>query len=72
MFNILRPFIFKFNPEAAHSMAIKALKFGYVPPIKLKKTPLLETSIFSKKYTHQSESQQVLTKMLRFITHFLI
>ena len=49
MFNILRPFIFKFNPEAAHSMAIKALKFGYVPPIKLKKTPLLETSIFSKK-----------------------
>ena len=49
MFNILRPFIFRFNPEVAHSMAIKALKFGYVPPVKIYKTSLLETSFFSKK-----------------------
>tara|TARA_A100001388_G_scaffold276742_1_gene265362 strand:- start:88 stop:1134 length:1047 start_codon:yes stop_codon:yes gene_type:complete len=49
MFNLLRPFIFKFNPEVAHSMAIKALKFGYIPSVKINKSSLLETSIFSKK-----------------------
>ena len=48
MFNILRPFIFKFNPETAHTLAIKALKFGYIPPSRLQKSKLLETSIFSK------------------------
>ena len=49
MFNILKPFIFKFNPETAHSMAIKALKYGYIPPVKINKSSKLETSIFSKK-----------------------
>ena len=49
MFNILKPFIFKFNPETAHSMAIKALKYGYIPPVKIKESSKLETSIFSKK-----------------------
>ena len=49
MFNIIRPFIFKFNPEVAHSIAIKALKFGYIPPAKIYKSSLLETSIFKKK-----------------------
>ena len=49
MFDYLRPFIFKFNPEVAHSMAIKALKFGYVPPININKSSLLEISMFSKK-----------------------
>ena len=29
MFNKLRPLIFKFSPEVAHSLAIKALKFNY-------------------------------------------
>ena len=49
MFNIFRPLIFKFSPEAAHNMAIKALKFSYIPALKSNKSPLLETSIFSKK-----------------------
>ncbi|RPG99161.1 MAG: quinone-dependent dihydroorotate dehydrogenase [Candidatus Pelagibacter sp. TMED118] len=49
MFNILRPFIFKFSPELAHSIAIRALKFGYIPPVKLNKSQLLETSFFSNK-----------------------
>ena len=51
MFNLLRPFIFKFNPEVAHSMAIKALKFGYIPSVKINKSSLLETSIFLKLYS---------------------
>ena len=49
MFNILRPFIFKFNPEMAHSLAINVLKFGNIPSVKIHKSPLLETSIFGKK-----------------------
>ena len=49
MFNVLRPLIFKFNPEIAHSLAIKALKFGYIPPIKINKSSLLEITFLSKK-----------------------
>ena len=49
MFNLLRPFIFKFNPEIAHSMAINALKLGNIPPLNLKKSPLLELTILNKK-----------------------
>ena len=49
MFDILRPFLFKFSPEIAHSMAIKALKFGYIPPVKLNKSSLIEISFLSKK-----------------------
>ena len=49
MFNILRPLIFKFNPETAHTLAINALKFGNIPRIQLNRSPLLETSIFNKK-----------------------
>ena len=33
MFEKIRSLIFKFDPEKAHDLAIKALKFGYVPPI---------------------------------------
>ena len=31
MFNIIRPLIFKFSPEVAHSLAIKALKLNNIP-----------------------------------------
>ena len=49
MFNRLRPLIFKFSPEIAHSLAIKALKFNYIPNNKLKESSLLETELFGKK-----------------------
>ena len=49
MFNRLRPLIFKFSPEIAHSLAIKALKFNYIPNNKLKESSLLETKLFGKK-----------------------
>ncbi len=49
MFSILRPFLFKVNPETAHSLAINTLKFGNFASIKVNKSPLLETSIFNKK-----------------------
>ena len=49
MFNLIRPVVFKFSPEVAHKMAIKALKYGYVPSQKSNTSPLLETSILNKK-----------------------
>ena len=51
MFKELRPLIFKFSPEVAHSLAIKALKFNYIPENKLKEKFLIEGEIFGKKFT---------------------
>ena len=31
MFSILRPFLFNLNPETAHDLAIKSLKFNFIP-----------------------------------------
>ncbi len=49
MFNILRPLIFKFSPEAAHSLAIKALKLNNIPYSKPKDNHILETIFCEKK-----------------------
>ena len=49
MFNILRPLIFKFSPEVAHSLAIKALKLNNVPYSKPKDNHILETTFCEKK-----------------------
>ena len=45
MFDILRPFLFKINPETAHSLAINALKFGNIASTKINKSPTVS-------YTH--------------------
>jgi len=31
MFSVLRPFLFKLDPETAHDLAIKSLKFNLLP-----------------------------------------
>ncbi len=49
MFNILRPLIFKFSPEVAHSLAIKALKLNNIPYSKPKDNHILETTFCDKK-----------------------
>jgi len=49
MFNILRPLIFKFSPEVAHSLAIKALKLNDIPYSKPKDNHILETTFCEKK-----------------------
>jgi len=49
MFNKLRPLIFKFSPEVAHSLAIKALKFNYISSNKPKESSYLLTMLFGKK-----------------------
>ncbi len=49
MFNFFRPFIFKFSPEIAHSLAIKALKLNNFPINKIVKSEILQTNFCGKK-----------------------
>ena len=48
MFKFLRPFIFKFSPEVAHSLAIKALKLNKLTINKNVKNKILETEFCGK------------------------
>ena len=48
MFSKIRPFIFKLDPETAHDLAIKALKFNIVPQNKIKNNKSIQTEIFGK------------------------
>ena len=50
MFSNLRSLIFKLDPETAHNLAIKSLKFNFVPNILDvdKNNPLFKTKLFNK------------------------
>ena len=50
MFSNLRSLIFKLDPETAHSLAIKSLKFNFIPNIldDEKNNPLFKTKLFDK------------------------
>jgi dihydroorotate dehydrogenase len=50
MFSNLRSLIFKLDPELAHNLAIKSLKFNFVPNIldDDKDNPLFKTKLFNK------------------------
>ena len=50
MFSNIRSLIFKLDPETAHSLAIKSLKFNFVPNIldEDRNNPLFRTEIFNK------------------------
>ena len=48
MFNLIRPFIFKFSPEVAHSLAIKALKLNQIPAIDKTIRVSIQTKFLSK------------------------
>ena len=50
MFSNLRSLIFKLDPETAHNLAIKSLKFNFVPNVldEEKNNPLFKTKLFSK------------------------
>ena len=45
MFSKFRSLIFKINPETAHDLAIKSLKFNFIPNIfdENKNDPMFET-----------------------------
>ena len=48
MFSKIRSLIFKLDPEIAHDLAIKVLKFNLVSQNKIKNNKLIQTEIFGK------------------------
>ena len=48
MFKKIRPLIFKFSPEVAHSLAIKTLKSNLIPSSKAINSAILKTKLFGK------------------------
>ena len=51
MYNFLKPFIFKIDPETAHDFAIKSLKYNFLPEeiFQVDDEKLLETDMFGSK-----------------------
>ena len=51
MFSILKPYIFSLDPEVAHDLAIKSLKFNILPKriFNVDEEERLETNLFKKK-----------------------
>tara|TARA_Y100000816_G_scaffold241157_1_gene187911 strand:- start:1233 stop:2279 length:1047 start_codon:yes stop_codon:yes gene_type:complete len=51
MFSLLKPFIFKIDPEMAHDLAIKSLKYNFLPEdiFTVENESILETNIFDTK-----------------------
>ena len=49
MFSKIRSLLFKLDPETAHDLAIKSLKFNFIYQNKIKKNKSIETEIFGKK-----------------------
>tara|TARA_B110000967_G_scaffold184889_1_gene204706 strand:+ start:3268 stop:4314 length:1047 start_codon:yes stop_codon:yes gene_type:complete len=51
MFSFLRPYIFTLDPEAAHDLAIKSLKFNFMPKnfFQVEGEEVLSTVLFKKK-----------------------
>ena len=50
MFSLLKPFIFKIDPEMAHDLAIKSLKYNFLPEelFTVENESILESKIFDK------------------------
>ncbi len=51
MFSFIRPYIFNLDPEAAHDLAIKSLKFNFMPKkfFQVDNEEMLSTELFKKK-----------------------
>ena len=51
MFSLFKPFIFKIDPEIAHDLAIKSLKYNFLPEeiFTVENESILETKIFDSK-----------------------
>ena len=47
MFSKIRSLIFKLDPETAHDLAIKALKFNLVSQIKIENNKSIQTEIYT-------------------------
>ena len=73
MFSNIRSLIFKLDPETAHNLAIKSLKFNFVPNIldENKNDPLFKTELFNIDLENPIGIAAGFDKMPKFITHCL-
>ena len=51
MFSFLRPYIFSLDPESAHDLAIKSLKYNFIPQsfFDVENEEMLSITLFKKK-----------------------
>ena len=51
MFSVIRPFLFNLDPETAHDLAIKSLKFDFIPEkfFKVENEEMLETTFLKRR-----------------------
>ncbi len=75
MFSILRPFIFNLDPETAHDLAIKSLKFNYLPKsfFEVEDEQILNIDLIGKNFTNPiglaagfDKSAEVYNSLLKF------
>jgi dihydroorotate dehydrogenase len=75
MFAILRPFLFSLDPETAHDLAIKSLKFNYLPSkmFEVEDEQILNTELLGKNFPNPiglaagfDKSAEVYNSLLRF------
>ena len=54
MFSIIKPFLFKIDPEKAHNLAINSLKLNCIPNnfFKVRDEEVLEINLFGKKFSN--------------------
>tara|TARA_B100001123_G_C15333466_1_gene1032002 strand:- start:3934 stop:4983 length:1050 start_codon:yes stop_codon:yes gene_type:complete len=54
MFSFLRPFVFNLDPETAHDLAIKSLKFNFLPEsfFSVENEEILKTTLFGKEISN--------------------
>ena len=54
MFSLLKPFLFNLDPETAHDLAIKSLKFNYLPSriFEVEDEEILNIELLGKKFTN--------------------
>ena len=75
MFSIVRPFIFNLDPETAHDLAIKSLKFNYLPKsfFKVEDEQMLNIELLGKSFPNPiglaagfDKSAEVYNALLKF------
>ena len=75
MFSILRPFLFNLDPEIAHDLAIKSLKFNYLPSklFEVKDEQILNVELLGKNFPNPiglaagfDKSAEVYNSLLKF------
>ena len=75
MFSLIRPLLFKLDPEAAHNLAIKSLKLNYLPKsfFNVENEEMLEINLFNKKFPNPiglaagfDKSAEIYNSILKF------